>query len=89
MNGRLTLLLVATAENQPLWVHRGKVLCGLKAQTNIGPYEDDSLACKVNGFYWYLPPLLSDEVEKTEFCHDVGQSVTLGVTGDFTTKGFD
>ena len=31
LNGRLTLLLAATAENQPLRVHRGKVLCGLEA----------------------------------------------------------
>jgi hypothetical protein len=44
LKGSLTLLLAATPENQPLWVHRSEVLCSLEAQSDIGSYDDDSFA---------------------------------------------
>ena len=52
------------------------MFCGLKAQSNIGPYNDDGLACKVNMFYRvWLPPLVLDVFEDTELSHDIGHSV--------------
>ena len=64
LKGSLTLLLAATPEDQPLWVHRGEVLCSLEAQSNIGPYDNDGLACKVGMFHrGHLPQLILDELE--------------------------
>jgi hypothetical protein len=44
LKGSLPLLLAATSENEPLWVHRSEVLCSLEAQSDIGSYDNDSLA---------------------------------------------
>jgi hypothetical protein len=31
-------------ENQPLWIHGGKVFCCLEAQFDVGPNDNDGLA---------------------------------------------
>jgi hypothetical protein len=81
LKGSLTLLLAATPENQPLWVHRGEVLCSLEAQSDIGPYDNDGLACEIEMFHWgYLPPLILNEFEKTNSPHDIRRNVK----GNFT-----
>ena len=72
----LTLLLAATSKNQPLWIHRGKVLCCLKAQSNICSDDDDCLACKIDVFHWgYLPPQILDVLEKIDSSHDIEHEV--------------
>jgi hypothetical protein len=76
LKSSLTLLLAATPENQPLWIHRGKVLCCLKAQSDIGSNDNDGLACEIDVFHWgYLPPLVFDVLEKTESSHDIRSDV--------------
>jgi hypothetical protein len=87
LKGSLTLFPAATPENQSLWIHRGKMLRGLESQSNIGPYNNNGLACKIDVFHWgYLPPLILDEVEKGELSHDIRRrtqpmpSITLTVT---------
>jgi len=73
LKSSLTPLLAATPENQPLWIHRGKVLCSLKAQSDVGSNDNDSLACKIDVFHrGYLPPLVLDVLEKTDSSHDIG-----------------
>ena len=73
LNSSLALLWAATPENQPLWIHRGKVFCCLKAQSDVGSNDNDGLACKVGVFHWgYPPPLVLDVLEKTESSHDIG-----------------
>jgi hypothetical protein len=81
LKGSLTFLLTATPENQPPWVHRGEMLCSLEAQSNIGPYDNDGLARKVDVFHWgYLPPLILKKFEETNSSHDIRRSVK----GNFT-----
>jgi hypothetical protein len=70
LKGSLTLLLAATPENQPLWVHRGEVFC------SIGSNDNDGLACKIDMFHrGYLPPLILNEFEKPNSSHDIRRSV--------------
>ncbi len=86
LNGSLTLLLIATAENQPLWIHRRKVLCSFEAQSDIGSYDDDGLACEVDVLYrGYLPPLTLDVLENTESSH-ANRSDTTKKGGVFTRR---
>jgi hypothetical protein len=68
----LTLLLAAASKDQPLWVHRGEVLCCFEAQSNIGPYYDNCLASKVHMFCGCNhPTLILDEFEKADSSHDI------------------
>ncbi len=52
------------------------MFCCLEPQSDIGPYDNDGLACKVDMFHrGYLPPLVLDELEKTGLFHDFGHNV--------------
>jgi hypothetical protein len=75
LKSSLTFFSAATPENQPLWIHRGKVFCCLEAQSDIGSNDNDGLACKVDVFHrGCLPPLVLDVLEKTDSSHDIGHN---------------
>ena len=81
----MTLLLAATAKNEPLWIHRGKVFYCLEAQSDVCPIDNDSLARTIDMLYWsYFPPLILDEPEKGDSSHYIKRSVKAKVKGDFT-----
>ncbi len=57
------------------------MLCGLESQSDIGSYDNDRFACKIDMFHrGYLPPLLLDVLEETDSSHDFEHNVE----GDFT-----